>query len=146
MKVPSGSGKRLIINHIGSEDGFLEGCGECFEGKKNTNDYHNEMNSAHFENWFEVKVLPALPDKSVVLIDNAKYHTRQTDESKKPTTAWRKDRIKDWLDERNIQYDGKDTKPVLLQKSKEMFVPKKYELEELTKRYCQKHNKDIYLS
>ena len=143
MKVPSGSGKRLIINHIGSEDGFLEGCGECFEGKKNTNDYHNEMNSAHFENWWDVKVLPALPDKSVVLIDNAKYHTRQTDESKRPTTAWRKDRIKDWLDEKNIPYDGKDTKPILLQKSKEMFLPKKYELEELTKRYCQKHNKDI---
>ena len=34
LKVPSGAGRRLIINHIGSEDGFLEGCGEVFEGKK----------------------------------------------------------------------------------------------------------------
>ena len=143
MNVPSGSGRRLIINHIGSENGFLEGCGECFEGKKNTSDYHNEMNSTHFENWWEVKVLPALPDKSVVLIDNAKYHSRQTDDSKKPTTAWRKDRIKKWLEDRNVPFAVKDTKPVLLQKSKEIFVAKKYELEELTKRYCEKNKKDI---
>ena len=34
LKVPSGAGRRLIINHIGCEDGFLEGCGEVFEGKK----------------------------------------------------------------------------------------------------------------
>ena len=36
LNVPSGSGYRLIINHIGSEDGFLEGAGECFVGKKDS--------------------------------------------------------------------------------------------------------------
>ena len=88
--MPQGEGKRLIISHIGSEDGFLDGCGECFVGVKNTSDYHHEMNGDHFENWWEKKVLPGLPNKSVVLIDNAKYHSRQTEESKKPTTKWRK--------------------------------------------------------
>ena len=36
LKVPSGAGKRLIINHIGSKDGFLQNCEEVFEGKKGT--------------------------------------------------------------------------------------------------------------
>ena len=60
-------------------------------------------------------MLPAQPDKSVVLIDNAKYHPRQTGESKKLKHCMEKNRIKDWLEETNIPYVGKDTKPVLLQ-------------------------------
>ena len=46
LKVPSRSGKRLIINHLGSSDGFLQGCGECFVGK---NHHITIMNALHFE-------------------------------------------------------------------------------------------------
>lgn len=145
LNVPSGSGKRLIINHIGSEDGFLENCAEVFEGNKKSADYHHEMNAPHYEYWWEEKVLPALPNQSVVLIDNAKYHTRQTDDSKTPTSQWLKDDIRSWLDKKKIAYTPKDTKPILLMKSKEIVVPKKYALEEITKRYCLKNKKDIYI-
>ena len=124
LNVPSGSGKRLIINHIGSENGFLEDCGEVFEGNKNSADYHHEMNAPHFENWWEVKVLPALSNQSVVVIDNAKYHSRQTEESKTPTTQWLKADIQAWLDKKKITYLPKDTKPILLQKSKQIVVEK----------------------
>ena len=58
--------------------------------EKNSGDYHNDMNTVHFERWWEDNVLPRLPDKSVVVIDNAKYHSGQKEESKAPTTAWRK--------------------------------------------------------
>ena len=34
LKAPTGSGKRLIVNHLGSEDGFLNGCEECFVGEQ----------------------------------------------------------------------------------------------------------------
>jgi len=37
-------GKRLIVNHISSEDRFVLGGLLCFESKKNTKNYHNEMN------------------------------------------------------------------------------------------------------
>ena len=37
------------MNHIVSEDGFLDECGECFVEKKNISDFHDEMNSVHFE-------------------------------------------------------------------------------------------------
>ena len=34
LSVPSGKGQRIIINHIGSKNGFLEGARECFVGEK----------------------------------------------------------------------------------------------------------------
>jgi len=51
-KNPSGKGKRLIVVHIGSADGFVEGGLLCFESKKNTADYHDEMNGDTFTNGF----------------------------------------------------------------------------------------------
>ena len=83
------------------------------------------MNSHHFERWWENTVLDKLPDQSVIFIDNAKYHSRQTEDSKKPTTGWRKAKIQEWLAERGISFDPKDTIPILLMKSKSVFVLKK---------------------
>lgn len=45
---PTGKGRRLIVCHIGSENGFVPGGLLCFESKKNTADYHDEMNSNTF--------------------------------------------------------------------------------------------------
>lgn len=143
LNVPCGAGKRLIINHIGSEDGFLHDCRECFVGKKNSVDYHHEMNANHFERWWKEDVLPALPNNSVVVLDNARYHTRQTDESKVPTTAWRKAEIQEWLKSKGKNYEETDTKPVLLKISKEIFIVKTYELEKVTEEYCRCNNKVV---
>ena len=119
--VLSGSGKRLIINHIGSEDGFLEGVGECFVGKKDNADYHQEMNAVSNNGGAVFSGRPELPNKSVV-IDNAKYHSRQTEESRTPTTACRLGQIRDWLPSKGKPFDAKDTQLILLGKSREIFV------------------------
>lgn len=37
---PSGKGKRVIVLHIGSEDGIVPGGLLCFEAKKTNTDYH----------------------------------------------------------------------------------------------------------
>ena len=43
--VPHGEGKRLMITHVMSEDGLLDGAADVFVGVKNTKgDYHKEMN------------------------------------------------------------------------------------------------------
>lgn len=34
-----------------SEDGLVEGAADIFQGVKKADDYHSEMNSAHYENW-----------------------------------------------------------------------------------------------
>ena len=142
LDVPQGQGQRLKINNIGSVNGFLEGCGECFVGVKDCADYHKEMNGVHYEKWFEDKALPKLPDKSVVLIDNAKYHTRQTEESKTPTTNWRKKEIQKWLEERKVPFIEKETIPILLAKAKALNIVKKYRLETLTEAYCEKKQEE----
>lgn len=51
LKDPSGKGSRLIVLHIGSEDGFIENGLLSFESKK-SGDYHVEMTGDVFENSF----------------------------------------------------------------------------------------------
>ena len=73
------------------------------------------MNSAHFKEWLTEKVLPNTEDKTVIVIDNAPCHSKQTDESKKANTSWKKKKkIQDWLKNKNIAYGEGDTIPQLL--------------------------------
>lgn len=53
-------------------DLFLGAC--CFESKKNTQDYHDEMNGRTFRDWFK-DVLRKLKDNAVIIMDNAPYHS-----------------------------------------------------------------------
>lgn len=85
-KGPSGKGKRLIVLHIGSKDGFLPGGLLCFESKKNSADHHDEMNGDTFYEWMN-SVLPRLKPNSVIVMDNASYHSVKID--KAPTSGTR---------------------------------------------------------
>ncbi len=40
--------------------------------------------------------------EDVVVLDQAKYHRRVTDDTRNPTTAWRKRQIIDWLKKQNV--------------------------------------------
>jgi hypothetical protein len=51
-KDPVSKGKRLIVVHIGSEQGFVENCEWVFEAKK-TGDKHENMVAPHSEKWIE---------------------------------------------------------------------------------------------
>ncbi|XP_031338164.1 uncharacterized protein LOC116167067 [Photinus pyralis] len=56
LKDPSGKGNRLIVLHIGSEDGFVEEGLLCFESKK-TGDYHEEMKFLKSGLWKSLHIL-----------------------------------------------------------------------------------------
>lgn len=116
-KVPSGKGQRLIILHAGGVEGWVEGADLVFRSKTNSQDYHDEMNSEHFLEWMNKQLLPALEEPSVIILDNATYHNKQKD--KPPTTQNRKDEIKQWLDNHNINYSSTDLKKTLLEKVKQ---------------------------
>jgi transposase len=140
IKQPSGSGQRVIILHIGNEHGFLEGCLKCFIGKKNlaSTDYHNEMNRQHYEEWFRT-VLSVIPDKSVIVVDQAPYHTMLDPNFRNPTTAWTKQKVIEWMSKRQIILpDGVKsfdelTKPRLLDLCRNYHFPKTYLLDTITK-------------
>lgn len=110
IKVPSGKGKRLIIVHIGSEEGFLKEGLLTFQSI-NTGDYHEDMNSNVFEDYFG-EMIKYLPADSVVVMDNASYHSRRTE--KTPTSSWRKQEIIDWLTSKSIEFEDNLIKKELL--------------------------------
>ena len=62
-----------------TEDGFVPGCQEVFDSKTNDADYHNEMNSQHFEGWTDnvIENKPDNPNGVEMIMDNASYHTRK---------------------------------------------------------------------
>ena len=71
---PSGVGPRLIVVHAITRDGWVDGAELVFEAKKRTGDYHGQMNWDNFSKWFEAQLLPNIPPKSLIILDNAKYH------------------------------------------------------------------------
>jgi hypothetical protein len=53
-----------------------------FKSGKATGDYHGQINARNFELWVNTQVLPNLPEKCVIVMDNAPYHSIQ--ENKTP--------------------------------------------------------------
>lgn len=76
LRNPSRLGKRLIILRIGNENGFVNGGCLVFESNKNK-DYHKDVTAEVFEEWFK-QVLNELPMGSVIVMDNASYHSRKS--------------------------------------------------------------------
>ncbi|XP_048480450.1 uncharacterized protein LOC119691614 [Plutella xylostella] len=105
-------GKRYIIVHAGSEKGSVPNCLLIFTGNNKLEDYHSEMNAHNFTKWIEEKLIPNLHEPSIVVMDNAPYHSVIT--NKAPTSSSRVDEIKLWLLENNIDFDPTLRKPNLL--------------------------------
>lgn len=98
LKNPTGKGKRLIIVHAGSEKGFVENGLWVFESHS-TKEYHEEMTGDAFQEWF-AKILPSLDPNSVIVMDNASYHSTKVE--KIPTTGSTKTAILNWLQSKGI--------------------------------------------
>lgn len=129
---PTGKGKRLIILHIGSDKGFLPGGLLCFESKKNSADYHDEMNGDNFKEWFE-SILPRLDPNSIVVLDNAPMiHSVQAE--KYPAASWKKNEILEWLNSKGVVLDRPMLKAQLMVKVRELKPRKKsYVIDNLAK-------------
>jgi hypothetical protein len=80
-KIPSGTGKRLIVLHEGTRsEGLIDGCDLVFLAKSKDGDHHQEMNSVVFYEWFENQLMSALKNPSLVVLDNASYHDVKTED------------------------------------------------------------------
>lgn len=102
VDVPATRGKRLLILHAGGNAGFVDGCLMVSNKslKDASVDYHDDMNSELFEKWFQGRLLPALPPDSVIVMDNAPYHSRILE--KPPTQASLKSEIIDYMHKKSI--------------------------------------------
>lgn len=81
-----------------------------FVGSK-SGDYHDDMNHTNFMKWVETQLLPNLPEKSVLVVDNASYHN-VTVEKNITSASLKADMIR-WLQEKHVPHDPKLTKPEL---------------------------------
>ena len=104
LKNPSGKGERVIITHAGGNDGFVDGAGLVFKAKKGEGDYHKEMNARTYEEWFSKQLLPNIPENSVIVLDNAPYHSAK--QELLPRQGWRKKDIQQWLESKDIAYSN----------------------------------------
>ena len=93
IKRPPGKGTQLIILGAGSETGWIPNTTLIFRFKKNTGDYHDEMTADHFEEWFATKLLPNVQPNSLIVMDNASYHSRCSDPV--PVKSWTKQKMHD---------------------------------------------------
>lgn len=131
MQVPIGKGGRVIILHAGSSTGFVPNCLLMFTSKK-TSDYHEEMNNQKFYEWFNESLLPNLEKPSIIVMDNAKYHSRVLD--KPPTLNSRKSELLEWLRTHGVSFQVDMKKAELLELvrlNKPQFP--KYVIDELAK-------------
>ena len=88
IRKPSGKGSRLIILHVGGESGWVDGAALVFQSKKATINYHDEMTVQHFEEWFHDVSMPNIQPNSLIVMDNAPYHSRRLESV--PTMSSRK--------------------------------------------------------
>ncbi|OXA43917.1 hypothetical protein Fcan01_21134 [Folsomia candida] len=101
---------RIIINHIGNELGFLA--------------------------WF-AKIVGLVPDKSVLVLNQAPYHKKRVKDSIMPTMAWLKADILAWFERNaiplpeNVSNFCTMTKQTLIALSKKYPKPKKFIVEEI---------------
>lgn len=61
------------------------------------------MNTNNYIKWLEEKLIPNIPEDSVIVMDNAAYHNTRLE--KLPTSVTRKSEMQEWLTKRQIPYD-----------------------------------------
>lgn len=108
-----GTGQRWIMAHAGGSMGFIEGCLLLFKSKTKSGDYHDEMNSENFEKWFTTVLIPKLPNNSIIIMDNAPYHSVQL--NKTPIASSKKIEIMSWLHSKSLPYHPSMLKCELLE-------------------------------
>ena len=100
--VPNNKGQRLIVVHAGSANGFVPGAKLIYKASRSTGDYHHEMNGDNFEKWLREKLLQNLTRASVIVMDNASYHSVQS--RKCPSSSTRKAEMQQWLRDHGVAF------------------------------------------
>jgi transposase len=134
IAAPITKGKRLIFLHAGGEMGFIKDCLVMWQASHKTGDYHDNMNYNNYVKWLNEKLIPNLPPKSVIVVDNASYHNVQTD--KTPNSNSKKEDMQRWLQDKNIPFSTTMLKIELydlIKAHKPNFI--RYAIDELLKKH-----------
>jgi len=136
VQKPSGKGPRLILVHAMTAGGWVEGAKLVFQAKKRTGDYHGQMNFQNFRKWFVESLLPRIPDRSLIVMDNAPYHNVYVEGTFYPTSGTKKAELIDWLHQHHpATYDESMLKPELLALCRSFCPKPKFELDRIAEEH-----------
>jgi transposase len=131
-----GAGRRLIVVHAGGNEGFIAGSLLIFKSKCKSGDYHDDMNFGNFKKWTEEMLVPNLPPRSTIILDNASYHNVEIDR-KPPKSALKKAMI-EWLSSHNVECNSMMLKSELYSLIQSVNVEKKLVIDEILKNHGHK--------
>lgn len=117
-----------------SSKGWVNNAQLVFQAKKKTGDYHGQVNSELFQKWFCEKLLPNIPEGSLIIMDNASYHNTLS-LSSPPTPQCTKEQIWNWLMENQIPCEKNSLKAELVSVLKKIAPAPIYEINEIAKKY-----------
>jgi transposase len=96
------SGKRFVVLHAGTKNGFVENASLLFSTKSKSADYHDSMDQHSFKKWVLEKLILNLAEPSLVVMDNASYHSFLVEPI--PQASWNKTKLKEWLASKNVPF------------------------------------------
>lgn len=104
-KTPGSKGGRLILLHAGRDAGFVRNCLclHVFDSRKASNQSDGGVDGQFFEGWFTDSLLANINPRSVIVLDNAAAHCVRNDAL--PTMSWTKERIREWLTGRSLEWE-----------------------------------------
>ncbi|MEA1959856.1 MAG: transposase [Bacillota bacterium] len=133
IQKPTGKGERLIIMNAITKDGWVPGAKVTFKSTRKTGDYHGQMNRTMFTKWFEEKLLPDIPARSLIIMDNAAYHNVLSPVSA-PTPSCKKEKIRSWLEKNNFPVKEDCLKAELVDILTKVGPQPTYALDEIAKK------------
>lgn len=125
----TGPGKRFIVVHAGGKTGFVKDASLVFASSSTTGDYHGDMNAEKFENWLDNDMLPKLEEPSLIVLDNASYHSRLVE--KQPTSSWTRAQLFSYFEKKNIKVDEKLLRIELLAIARQHLEKKRFVVDEI---------------
>jgi hypothetical protein len=126
----------LIVLHVGTRsEGLIDGCALVFLARSKDGDYHPDMNSVIFLEWFENQLMSALKNPSLFVLDNASYHNVKTEDTVCPNISQKKTVLQNYLTQHNIPCFATYTKKVLYEKIKENKTPVVYKTDKIANLY-----------
>ncbi|XP_028041259.1 uncharacterized protein LOC114251247 [Bombyx mandarina] len=122
-------GTRWIIVNAGGEMGFISNAQLIFQSQSKSGDYHDDMNRTNFMKWLSKKLICNLLPNSLVVMDNAPYHTVQV--NKTPSMSSSKLQMQKWITNKELFYLPTMLKAELYQIIKEHKEAPIYEADQL---------------
>lgn len=132
IQKPTGNGERLIILNAITRNGWVPNVQTTFNSLRKTGDYHGQMNAEIFQKWWKEKLLPNIPNNSLIVLDNASYHNTLSIHSA-PTPTCSKQRIREWLESNKIPCSSDSFKTELVEALQKLVPEPLYEIDDMAR-------------